>query len=557
MSRKKRERQWAAQEQAPPAEPLSASSPPDGWELQSWPDYWRRYAELLLPAWLRVPDPAAPTIRFVPDQRHWSWGGSYTTLSATLLDEAIRWEEEWPDESSIDQPTAEFLAFGSPDDMAAPFVASDLREVIRAREPARWRELLAQAQALRWNALKQSGGAGTRNDSAASQPDYKRVSSFVWEWGDSADGYTAILSGDAISWNWHGPKDLGNSIGQSVVNFIASGPDEKNAPDALAWELFNAVRNRDPKRWSKLLTKANALQNRARSGGAEPPSGQRRSHPEAPAPRGQTSQAPDDEPPQPIGPLLLQGLAVIGASVAIALSIATVMPTLAKYAGIILPVLLGFAAAFRWGSLALIVAGFFGVAAGFGSQHAYERYAELARGVTATLTSISEAPRHPEATRFIATDARAALTLAGSMERTTVRQYGAGPRDERWSLQVMPLVPKAWNRSQPVPAWIACTTTPGFDCLRRMEDDVSRTIRVRDYTVDFFRTAIANAERRHGLASAPSAPVLEPFSDPIGAPEFYLAAAVLVPLAVYGLWAIIMIGWRTWRRTNTSPPAST
>ena len=633
---------------------MPASPPPDDRELQNWPDYWRRYAELLFPAWLRVADPAAPTIRFVPEQRHWTWGSSYHTFSATLLDESlrwedesIRWEEEWPGESSIDQSIAEFLAFGAPDDMAASFVASDLREVIRAREPARWRGLLAEAEALRWKALKQSSGAATQDEAIAPQLDYKRVGPAAWEWGDPADGYTAILSGDAISWNWHGPKDLGNTIGQSVVDFVAFGPDEKNAPTALACEMFIAIRDRDPQHWPKLLAIAKILQNRqprqgkredtqsgqfgnrksrkstawewgdsynrysawltdrgiywswegekdqggsseqtfsdflsrgpldtdapagivreiheavlTRGGDAGPPPGQRQSHFETSEPRERPNQAPDDESPQPLGLLLLQGLAVIGVSVAISLAIAIVMPTLGKYVSILLPVLLGFAAAFRWGSLALIVAGFFGVAAGFGSQYPFERYSELARGITVTLTSISEAPRHPEATGFIVADARAARDFAGSMERTTSRQYGAGPREERWSLQVMPLVPSAWNRSQPVPAWIACTATPGFGCLRRSEEDVSRTIRVRDYEVDFYRAAIANAERRHGLASAPNAPVLEPSRDPIGAPGFYLAGAVLVPLAVYGLWAIALIGWRIFRirrsRIKNTPAA--
>ena len=275
----------------------------------------------------------------------------------------------------------------------------------------------------------------------------------------------------------------------------------------------------------------------ARNGGTEPP----------PSPRDAPSQQTNDETQEPIEPLLARGLLIFGVSVSVSLLIALVLPTLGKFVALILPVLIGFAAAFRWGSIALIIAGFFAMAAGIGSQLAFERHTELASGTAVTLGSIAEAPRHLEATRFIVTDVCPARTFSSNMQRTIVRQFGAGPREERWTLQIMPLVPTGWTRDRPVPAWIACTTTPGFDCLRRIDDDVSRTVCVRDYDVGFFRTAIANAERRHGLTSAAAAPVLETSGDPIGAPEVYLAGTAVVPLAVFGLWAVALMGWRVWR----------
>jgi len=564
VSRKRRDRQQAARDKAPPREPVAAPLPPDDAELQLWPDYWRRFAELLYPAWLRHPDPAAPTVRFDPSQRRWSWGSPHNAFGATLLDGAIQWREEWPDDNEFEQSIAEFIAFGAPDDFAPPLVASDLREAIRARNPAGWPDVLAQAAVMRWDALKRHGLAGARGgDTGASQPDYTRTGTAVWEWGDSADGYTAILTGKSISWNWHGPKDFGNTIGQSVIEFIARGSDEKTTPDALAWEMFLAVRERDFKAWPGLLAKAGQLQDRDQQGTPDgqpeprrdPKWSNRENAPRASSPS--DSETAGRDAPEPLGAVLLQGAGVIGASAAIAMAVATVMPTLGKYVSILLPVLLGFAAAFRWGSMALIVAGFFGVAAGAGGQYAFERHMELARGVAVTLESIADAPNHPDATRFVVSDARAAPAFPGSTERTTVRQHGAGPRIERWSLQVMPLVPRSWNRAQAVPAWLACTTSVGSDCLDRADDSVSRTVRVRDYDLDFYRAAVAAAERRHGVRSAPDAPVVEISSDPVGAPGLYLAGAAIVPLAVYALWAIGLAGWRggrkLWKRNNAAP----
>ncbi len=459
---------------------------------------------------------------------------------------------------------------------------------------------------------------------------YKRVGAAIWEWGDEADGYTAILSGDSISWNWHGPKDLGNTIGQSVVDFVAFGPDEKTVPEGLPWEIFSAIRNRDFRHWPQLLDKARAISGDLERGQTT----DRQSHSsiswrwgdkhnqysatltdsqvvwvwEGPKDQGGAADQPFEDflssgpletsaparvvqeirnailkqgarrmprplqqrssqdlagqkkplhltdpsltsnEPGPLAELLAQGIFVIAASTAIAVLLAIVFPTLAKYASIILPVLFGFFAAFRWGSLSLIVAGFFAMAGGLGSQIALERYAELTRGAAVTLASIAEAPLHPDATRFIVSDVRAVRVYIGRAQRTILVRSGAGPTPQIVAIQVMPLVPAGWTRDQPVPAWLACSTTPGFDCFRSGESGGSRIVRVRDYDLSYYREAILDARRRHGVTSENGAPILETNSDPFGAPEFYLAGVVALPLGAYLLWVIGVLGGRFWQR---------
>ncbi len=548
---------------------------------------------------------------------------------ASLDDDVIEWEEEWPGETSADQPVVEFLAFGAPGDMAPPMVVRDLRESIHFRARERWPKLLAEAEALRRSQAERSA-------STLAQA-YRRTGKAVWEWGDEADGYTAILSHKSISWNWHGPKDFGNSIEQPVADFVAFGPDEKTAPEGLAWEMFLAVRERDYGRWPEWLAQARALTgdveikrhadyvshggsswewrdeyNRysasvagdqiqwcwegpkdlggateqsfaeflsrgpiepkapagvikeindaiaARSGGTGggggPPPKWGRNAAAGAVPCGRPDQPDDDNQVVPLGPLLVQGLAVVGASAAIAVLLAMVAPTLAKYVSLILPVLLGFAAMFRWGSVALVVSGFFAMAGGFGSQIAYERYSELARGAAVTLGSIANAPNHPEATRFIVADVQAARALTGHARRSVMLRSGAGPSPQVVAASAMPLVQAGWTRDRAVPAWLACTGTPGFDCFRLSEIDLKRTIRVRDAEIDFHREAIADAQRRHGILSAGGAPILEISGDPEGAPAAYLAAAAAAPFAAFGVWAIAVVVWRAWRsRRGTIP----
>lgn len=89
---------------------------------------------------------------------------------------------------------------------------------------------------------------------------FRRKPESVWEWGDKSDGYTAILDRDTISWNWHGPKDFGNTVEQSVLDFIAFGPEESTVPEGMPLEILLQIRALDFARWPKLLAEARALE---------------------------------------------------------------------------------------------------------------------------------------------------------------------------------------------------------------------------------------------------------------------------------------------------------
>ena len=260
--------------------------------------------------------------------------------------------------------------------------------------------------------------------------------------------------------------------------------------------------------------------------------------------------------PDPLGPLLVHGFLLFAVSTAVPLLLANVLPLLANYVGLFLPVLLGFFTMYRWKSVALVITGFFAMAGVIGSQVTYDRYMELARGTVVTLDSVAEMPRHPEATRFIVGDVRAVPAFAASASRTT-STGGAGPRVHHYLYHVMPLVPRGWKRNEPVPAWIGCSAErrDGSDCLKKSAREVQGSVRVGDYDLGFYEAAVLEAEKEHGLASAEGAPIVEISSDPAGAPVNYFAASLIIPLAVYGLWAALVIGWRVWRRFKAKPAA--
>ena len=93
----------------------------------------------------------------------------------------------------------------------------------------------------------------------------------------------------------------------------------------------------------------------------------------------------------------------------------------------------------------------------------------------------------------------------------------------------------------------------GAECLIASARGSNRSVRVRDYDLQFFEEAVASAEKQHGLASVKGAPIVEISSDPAGAPANHFAASLIIPLAVYGLWAALLTGWRVWRHFKAKP----
>ncbi len=445
----------------------------------------------------------------------------------------------------------------------------------------------------------------TRGGAAAEAPR-------TWKWGERPDRYEAILGDADITWILDRPHDMGGASDQPILEFLAFGPDETDVPAEVLAALRDAIEARDPAGWARVLAAVGALREaraqesvekernriaaeqaylkRSRAARAlpdpwrtydkSPPSEARPEKPSGTPPgthraasRGGPAARPAPSPPQPVtpalatpasverpdplGPLLVHGFLLFAVSTVVPLLLANVLPLLANYVGLFLPVLLGFFTMYRWKSVALVITGFFAMAGVIGSQVTYDRYMELARGTVVTLDSVVEMPRHPEATRFIVGDVRAVQALAASASRTT-STGGAGPRVHHYLYHVMPLVPRGWQRSEPVPAWIGCSAErrDGSDCLKKSGREAYRSVRVGDYDLGFYEAAVLEAEKEHGLASAEGAPIVEISSDPAAAPAKYFAASLLVPLAVYGLWAILLTGWRVWRRMKAKPATS-
>lgn len=147
--------------------------------------------------------------------------------------------------------------------------------------------------------------------------------------------------------------------------------------------------------------------------------------------------------------------------------------------------------------------------------------------------SIAEAPRHPEADTLEFEDGEVRADLHYARVWTTTskdRKTGTTSTTTHYRT-VAPIVPPGWTPEQPVPAW-AVTRSHGAPPERWIGARVG--LRADPGDEESFREAIASAEWRHGLRTAPGAPMLEAFT-----PE-------LISRYRWAFWIVLLVGAALW-----------
>ena len=79
---------------------------------------------------------------------------------------------------------------------------------------------------------------------------------------------------------------------------------------------------------------------------------------------------------------------------------------------------------------------------------------------------------------------------------------------------VVPLVPKAWKSTEPIPAWVSCLSyiTKPNDCYvaLRQAEYIEGPVKARSgRSENAWTTAVDGAEAAHSVRSAPGAPVVQ------------------------------------------------
>lgn len=150
--------------------------------------------------------------------------------------------------------------------------------------------------------------------------------------------------------------------------------------------------------------------------------------------------------------------------------------------------------------------------------------------------AVAEAPGRAGATVLRFRDGTLRPELGGSHERASGNVRSAGRR----RFVVIPVVPAGWTPTAPVPAW----ATAGAQAPAAGSGGVAVLAEDRED----YQKAIADAEHRHGLRSAPAAPVLE-WGDPDAILAGHRRTTIALVLTVKGIWLVGMtIAWFYTRR---------
>lgn len=340
-------------------------------------------------------------------------------------------------------------------------------------------------------------------------------------WGNEFHRYEVEVAEDHLQWTWFGPKDLGGSSSQSFESFGREGPLEDTVPAEVLAKVRALVALKHPL----------------------PPVAERPVSPvQTPVVHETASSAPlapvtepTEAPAPPLGRVLLAGSLVFIVALVPSAMLEEFAPLAARYLSLFGSVLAGFAFA-RWArSEAVVVAGFFALAAAIGFFGFWGKATAAATGSFASLASVSDAPAHPTASRFAFDDARLVHASSGSVSYT----ISSGKNSTRpVRALAAPLVPAGWAASDPVPAWVACTSSPGFDCLASFPTNVRGAVKVESA---HFAAAVRAAEHDHQLSSAPGAPVLEPAEDPERLPLVLWATGVAVALGLWVTWVTAVL----------------
>jgi len=237
--------------------------------------------------------------------------------------------------------------------------------------------------------------------------------------------------------------------------------------------------------------------------------------------------------PTPLWKALALGVAVYGVGVGVPVLVMPHAKLGAGFLGLLLPVLAGFGFS-RWNTgVSTVVAGFFALAGGLALILSYGAALSMVEGELAAVGSVAEAPAHATATRFTFADARLRAELRGEVKGETL----ANKSRTAWAVQVAPLVPAGWTREQPVPAFVACDTTPGFDCLGRFPAQVSGAVLFAGPHAADGARAVEVAVADRGLTVARGAPLLAPVDDPDAEPKRRWVLGLGLCALTWLLWA--------------------
>ena len=171
---------------------------------------------------------------------------------------------------------------------------------------------------------------------------------------------------------------------------------------------------------------------------------------------------------------------------------------------------------------------------------------QAARRTTVAEIPTAEAPQHGDAQVLIFSDARVATEFT---YRWTSPPPKGGPEVHH---AIAPLAPRDWQRDTPVPAWRVCSGGNAAWCTQALAHPVRAAQRLRASDAARDQPAIAETERRFGLASVPGAPLLHLATPPAERAAAALTGMIFMPILGFGVWLLALLLWRAVARSGSA-----
>lgn len=242
----------------------------------------------------------------------------------------------------------------------------------------------------------------------------------------------------------------------------------------------------------------------------------------------------------PIGQSILAGLIVFAVIFGVALLVAHISYNAGMGALVVLAVA-GLSFGYRSGMLAVLGATFVALLPAAMAVGGVGDYAK-AKAIRSAEVTPAEMPR-TDTDVFVVKDFRVATELVHVYR--TQRTIGGKPDPVFYG--VAPLVPAAWQKGEPVPAWLSCTGSEESWCTHVLGYPLRGAKRVDARDHERYRAAVVAAAQRHGLAAAAAPLVVHHIVTPEESASGAMGGMIVMPILGFIVWLLGFLLWRAIR----------
>jgi hypothetical protein len=163
---------------------------------------------------------------------------------------------------------------------------------------------------------------------------------------------------------------------------------------------------------------------------------------------------------------------------------------------------------------------------------------KTARRTVVAELALADIAHHADARLLMLKDARVVSDFAVAW---TTRPAAGGAVQHH---TVAPVVAPDWQPGMSVPAWRVCSGGDAAWCEQALAHPVHAVRRLAPSETVRYRPGVAESERRFGLTSTPTAPMLQLATPPQTRARAAITGMIVMPILGLSVWLIGLMFWR-------------